>query len=86
MTRSPRKNVRRPPHESFESRKKRGFVTDNSKRMTPEILFDPSPPDLELVNGEIQIFCAPLDQHWHGWSNLPDSCRKRNANAPGGLF
>src|SRR5712671_2612469 len=30
--------------------------------MTPEIPFDPPPPDLELVNGDIHIFCAPLDQ------------------------
>jgi len=54
--------------------------------MTPEILFDPSPPDLELVTAKFKFFAPRSTSHWHGWSNLPDSCRKRNANAPGGLF
>lgn len=30
--------------------------------MTPEILFDPPPRNLELVNGDTHIFCASLDQ------------------------
>ncbi len=30
--------------------------------MTPEILFDPPPRGLELVNGDTHVFCATLDQ------------------------
>lgn len=30
--------------------------------MTPEILFDPPPRNLELVNGDTHVFCASLDQ------------------------
>jgi 4'-phosphopantetheinyl transferase len=29
--------------------------------MTPEILFGPPPASLELVNGEVHVFCAALD-------------------------
>jgi len=62
---------------------KTGFARQ-FKTHDPEILFDPSPPDLELVTAKFKFF-APARPAIGTMEQFADSCKEERERA-GGLF